>query len=91
MNPHCSASDIAKFCNVGETKLYEAFKSVNMTPNRFKLNVKLERAVNYLVSTDKSIEEISQICGFSSSSYFRKKFYETFDLTPKEMRKNSII
>ena len=90
-NPHCRVSDIAKSCNVGETKLYEVFKSANMTPNQFKLHVRLKQAVDYLVSTDKSVEEISQLCGFSTSSYFRKKFFEKYGLTPREMRKNSMI
>lgn len=91
MNPESPASEIAKACTIGETKLYELFKTANTTPSQFKMNVKLERAVNYLISTDKSIEEISQICGFSSSSYFRKNFYKMYNVTPREMRKNYII
>ena len=54
------------------------------------MKVKLERSVNYLIYTDLSIEEISDICGFSSASYFRKNFYKAYKMTPREMRKSGV-
>ncbi len=87
--PDCKISEVAEYCHVSESALYALFsKRANITPAHFKLYVKLERAVNYLISTDLPIEEISNLCGFSSSSYFRKKLYTAYQKTPSEIRKN---
>ena len=91
INPHCNIPDIAKYCCISEAELYKLFKKyTNTTPAQFKLKVKLEKAVHYIISTDIPIEDISDLCGFSSPSYFRKNFYKRYLTTPSEMRKNLI-
>lgn len=40
-----------------------------------------------LMTTDKSIQEISLECGFSDSKYFYKHFYKWFNDTPAQYRK----
>lgn len=85
--PDCKIRDVADHCHVSESGLYALFSErADFTPAQFKLRVKLERAVNYLVSTDIPIEEISDLCGFSSSSYFRKKLFSVYKKTPTEIR-----
>lgn len=91
LHPDSDVPVIAKHCFISETKLYELFKLTNTTPSKFKMSVKLEKAVNLLVSTDKKIEDISQICGFSSTSYFRKNFFKAYAMTPKEIRNSRTI
>ena len=91
-HPDCNASDVAKHCNISESALYLLFKKTgDTTPAKFKMKVKLERALNYILTTDLSIEEISTICDFSSASYFRKNFYKAYQKTPREMRKSNIM
>lgn len=87
-NPKAKISDAAEYCTVSEAALYLAFKKEsNVTPNTLKNNLLLEKAKNILITTDKTIEEVSEVLGFSSDSYFRKKFKEYFKVTPKEMRR----
>lgn len=87
-NPFSKIPDIAKKCAVSEASLYKAFqKSSDISPNTFKNHLLLERAKDMLIGTDKSVEYISSHLGFSSTSYFRKKFKAYFNITPKEMRK----
>ena len=87
-NPHAKASELAKNCTISEAALYSAFKkSSDFTPNQLKNKILLEKAKDMLITTDKSIEYISDLMQFSSTSYFRKKFKEHFNITPKEMRK----
>lgn len=87
-HPNCNIGDVARACNLSEPGLYKLFSSSSATtPAKFKLKVKLESAVNYLISTDIPIEEISDLCDFSSSSYFRKVFYKAYKTTPSAMRK----
>lgn len=87
--PDAKMRDVAEHCHASESTLYALFSErAHITPTQFKLGVKLEKAVNYLLSTDIPIEEISSLCGFSSSSYFRKKLYGRYQKTPSEIRKN---
>lgn len=87
--PDAKISEVAAHCHLSESSLYALFSErAQGTPAHFKLLVKLERAVNYLISTDIPIEEISGLCGFSSSSYFRKKLYGIYKKTPSQIRKN---
>ena len=87
--PDCKIREVAEHCHISESGLYALFSErADFTPAHFKLQVKLERAVNYLISTDIPIEEISDLCGFSSSSYFRKKLFSVYKKTPTEIRRD---
>lgn len=87
-HPHAKTTELAKNCAISEAALYSAFqKASDTTPNRLRNQLLLEKAKDMLISTDKSIEYISDYLKFSSASYFRKKFKQYFNMTPKEMRK----
>ena len=88
-HPYCSLSDIASMCLISEPQLYNVFKkSVGITPNEFRQRVLTEAATELLQTTNKSIEEISGILNFSSSSYFRKILKKHTGKTPLEIRKS---
>lgn len=87
-NPHLSIPEIAEACEVSEPHLYALFKKVSSaTPNEYRQSVLCDRAVELLLTTDKTIERISDILGFSSSSYFRKILKKHTGKTPREIRK----
>ena len=87
-NPFAKTSDIAKHCTISEAALYSAFhKSSNVSLNQLRNNLLLEKAKDMLITTDKPKEYISDSMHFSSTSYFRKKFKQYFNMTPTEMRK----
>lgn len=91
-HPYAKMSEVAKSCSVSEAALYSAFhKQGGLTPNQLRGNLILEQSKELLISTDKTIEEISDLLKFSSASYFRKKFKQYFNMTPKEMRKQHRI
>lgn len=87
-HPFATVKELAKNCAVSEAALYSAFqKSSDITLNELRNRLLLEKAKDLLISTDKSVEYISDLLGFSSTSYFRKKFKSYFNVTPREMRK----
>lgn len=87
-HPYAKASELAKNCAISEAALYSAFhKSSDVTLNQLRNNLLLEKAKDILITTDKPIEYVSDLLRFSSASYFRKKFKQHFNMTPKEMRK----
>ena len=47
---------------------------------------KLEKARSLLISTTLPINEISQMCGYTSLQYFYSVFKKEYDTTPKEYR-----
>lgn len=49
---------------------------------------RLNKAALYLSNSDLSIPDIAEEVGYSSVSFFYKKFNEVFDQTPKEYREN---
>lgn len=87
-HPYAKTSELAKNCAISEAALYSAFKkSSDITLNQLRNKILLEKAKDILITTDKPIEYISDLMQFSSTSYFRKKFKQYFNMTPKEMRK----
>ena len=86
-NTNCKVSDIAKHCLISKSELYYIFKSESdLTPNRLMQKALCEKAELLLTTTDKSIQEICDILGFSSTSYFRKIIKAHTGETPREIR-----
>ncbi len=87
-HPEASAAEIARAAAVSESALYLAFQTSSEESIReFRSKVRLEEARRLLVSSDMSVEALSEALHFSSGSYFRKCFKAYFGITPREMRK----
>lgn len=81
--------DIAKHCYVSEPYLFLCFKEkADCTPNEYRLRVISQKGCELLVTTDKSVEEISTLLGLSSASHFRKVLKKYTGFTPREIRKS---
>lgn len=50
---------------------------------------RLSRAAFLLVSTEQSVQDIAQQCGYSNLSFFYKKFQERYESTPAEYREKT--
>lgn len=91
-HPLENVASVAKRFAVSESGLYLAFKNYSdQTINEYRNQTLMESARNLLVSTDTPISEISDMLGFSSDSYFRKKFKSHFGISAREMRKRACI
>ena len=91
-NPYIKISELAKLCNVSESGLYPVFKKhAGKTPNEMRLEILCEKAVLLLTTTNKTVQEISDTLGVSSTSYFRKILKKYTNKTPLEIRKDAIF
>jgi transcriptional regulator GlxA family with amidase domain len=50
----------------------------------------LNKAKHLLLSTDKTVNEIAELCGFSSANYFGLIFKKKENLSPLTYRKNQL-
>ncbi len=81
-----SLSDAAGISEVHFRKLFKASEGVS--PAKFIVFARLERAKILLGDEMLSLCDISRECGFSSIQYFCKVFGERIGMTPTEYRKN---
>ncbi len=88
-HPFFPLSEIAELCAISEPYMYSLFKKcTGTTPNDYRQRVLCEMGTELLLTTDKKVEEISDMLCFSSSSYFRKVLKKQIGATPREIRKN---
>lgn len=90
LNPNTRISQVATYCNMSESGIYALFKKhTGTTPNEVRLQALCNQAITLLSTTNKSVQEISDTVGFSSTSYFRKVLRKYAGKTPLEIRKES--
>lgn len=81
--------DIANEFFISKTALSYGFKKyMDCTLIDFLLSIRLTKAKEFLLGTKKSIEEISELCGFSSANYFGLIFKQKENLSPAHYRKH---
>ncbi|HOS69388.1 MAG TPA: AraC family transcriptional regulator [Bacillota bacterium] len=82
-----SLSDLACETHYSQYHLLRLFKQyTGKTPFEFLLDLKIEKAKGLLQSTNFSIEQICDLCGFSGLSYFSQVFKKKTGLTPTQFK-----
>ena len=75
--------EIAACVGLSTRQLERQFcRHVNATPSRYYLELRMTRARQLLLQTNKSLADIAVACGFVSISHFRRCFREFFDVAP---------
>lgn len=79
--------DAAEHVGLSEKYFQRVFKqSTGQTPNAFCMQLRLETAIQKLLSSNQPISEIAYESGFSSSAYFNYVFKKYYQQTPSEYR-----
>ncbi|WP_211297813.1 hybrid sensor histidine kinase/response regulator transcription factor [Prolixibacter denitrificans] len=85
-NAEFSKDDFALAMNVSRSLLYKKVKSLtNQSPTDFIKSVRLDHALDLLKTRKYSITEISELCGFSSVSYFSTVFRKHYGKSPTQI------
>lgn len=83
-----SIQQIADELNVNVNHLTSVFRhETGCTPNAYIRQVRTKKAAHLLVSTDLSIQDISNRVGVLDANYFIKLFKKEYAMTPSEYRK----
>jgi transcriptional regulator GlxA family with amidase domain len=80
-------SALAAYCNTSPRTLLRRFQdALGMSPVRYTQQLRVERAKALLESTQLSLEDITQRCGYADVSTFSKVFKQWAQLTPRDYR-----
>lgn len=83
-------NELAESLNVSISHLVRKFtEHIGITPLNYITTTKINAAKGFLLYHDYSLEEISIMCGFSSSNYFCKVFKKHTGFTPTTFKKSN--
>lgn len=87
-----SVSELAERCNMSVSNFYMLFKKFkDTTPVEYRNHTRISRAMRILKSDRQiSIEELSQLLGYESPTYFRRTFKKITGKTPREYRSSNM-
>ena len=86
-NPDLTIADIAEAAGFSEVHFRKLFKNhYGISPKQYILNNRLHIAKKLLESTNDSISQIANRCGFSTIFYFSKLFKDKMGISPYEYR-----
>jgi transcriptional regulator GlxA family with amidase domain len=87
-NSELDLKQLAQEHNVGYSYFRKMFKKyTGVSPGQYHLQLRIIRAKELLVSTDKSIKEISIELGFQNIHYFSLFFKKKLGISPSDFRK----
>jgi len=79
---------MANIANISENRFSVLYKKFfNTSPIDDLLNRRINSAKALLLDTNKTIDEISQLCGFGSQSYFSRIFKNKTNNPPQVFRR----
>jgi AraC family transcriptional regulator len=82
-----SIKELCKIAKMSERNFFRNFKnSVGCSPLCYLRKIRIQRASEILLSTDKSISEIAHESGFSDSNYFCRAFRKEMSTSPRQFR-----
>jgi YesN/AraC family two-component response regulator len=84
---HCTLAELAKQFNFHPK--YVGFLLKEKTGSTFSeiiTQAKMKTVCSLLRNTNKSIREISELCGYSNQTFFYQKFMAIYQMTPKQYR-----
>ena len=86
-----SLEDMSSLLHFSPNYFHKYFKEkTGVTPHRYLLDLKINRAKKLLDSSDKSLLAIAEESGFESQAYFCYVFKKETGMTPKEYRKKRL-
>lgn len=88
-NTDIKIEDIARELNMCTEHFIRSFKKhTGKTPKEYLIKCRIDQAISLLISTDSSISDIAQQCGFTDVSYFSRCFRQFMGQTALSFRKN---
>lgn len=88
INSTITINDLAKIAHIESTYLIKKFKKIyGVPPLTYFSNIKYHKAVELLLSTNNTIENISNSLGITDVAYFSRWFKKNCNMSPTEFRR----
>ena len=88
-NVDLSIESISNYLNITPEYFRKIFKNIyGLSPKKFIINKRIEKAKELIASNEFKLNDIVNICGFSSFSYFSSEFKKITAFSPSEFKKN---
>lgn len=82
-----SLKSVAKHININKTTLSQQFKEImGVGVTEYIINYRIQCACHSVATTNLTIQEISNACGFTDQSYFTKQFKSKIGMAPMQYR-----
>ncbi|MDC1105447.1 response regulator [Prolixibacteraceae bacterium] len=86
-----SMEEVAQKLNISYSSLYKkTIVETGISPNELLTRKRIKKAEHLLITTDKSISQITFECGYSDPKYFSKAFRKQHNMSPKMYRENNL-
>lgn len=83
-------SDICRLYFINEKYAGQLFKAqIGQSFHRYLNSVRLKKASELIQNGDWKIIDVALLCGFNNVTYFNRKFFECYGVSPGEYRKNA--
>lgn len=87
-NTDLSIESISNHLNITPEYFRKIFKNIyGISPKKYIINRRIEKAKELILSSEFKLNDIVNICGFSSFSYFSSEFKKNTSLSPSEFKK----
>ncbi|WP_116870972.1 AraC family transcriptional regulator [Vibrio splendidus] len=81
---HWTVNEICRHLYLSKATLVRRVQQENTTLSELILSARMHRAVCLMFNKSYSIKQVAYLTGFSSTSYFCKKFKDTYGSSPKQ-------
>ena len=82
-----SQAELATAVGISRRQLERLFRRhVGRPPNRYYMQLRLDRARKLLLQTDMPVVDVAMACGFVSASHFAKCYRQFYGQTPRQAR-----
>lgn len=80
-------SEIAAEIGISTRQMERLFgRHMNCSPKKYYVDMRLQKARNLLLQTEKPVTEIAFLCGFASPAHFARVYRNQFGVTPVNQR-----
>ena len=74
---------LAKHATMSQPVLYRKVKALTgLSVNDFIKSLRLRRAAELLIDSERTVYEVAYMVGFSDRKYFSREFKKAYDITP---------
>ncbi|HBF28063.1 AraC family transcriptional regulator [Rhizobium sp.] len=88
LNGQLSIAELAQTCNLSTGVFLQAFReSMGKTPQQWLTQMRIEKAMQMMLTSNLTLKEVAAQCGFSDQSHFTRVFSRVTGATPLSWRR----